>query len=134
MATKKAILDIAQKLNITARKGDTLRLQVTFTDSGGTPINVDEYTYRLQVRPSAFDNAQPGALLDISGDATLGGTGFQIGDAGQVTIHILSGTMAGINGGSYVYDLEAKNIEDTTLIQTWLKGSFVVNEDVTVNA
>lgn len=133
MATKKAILDIAQKLNITARKGDTLRLQVTFTDSGGTPINVDEYTYRLQVRPSAFDNAEPGAILDISGDATLGGNGFQVGD-GKVTIHILSGTMAGINGGSYVYDLEAKNITDTTLIQTWLKGSFVVNEDVTVNA
>lgn len=133
MATKKAILDIAQKLNITARKGDTLRLQVTFTDSGGTPINVDQYTYRLQVRPSAFDNAEPGAILDISGDATLGGSGFEIGD-GNVTIHILSGTMAGINGGSYVYDLEAKNITDTTLIQTWLKGSFVVNEDVTVNA
>jgi len=133
MATKKAILDIAQKLNITARKGDTLRLQVTFTDSEGTDINVGDYTYRLQVRPSAFDNAEPGAILDISGDATLGGSGFEIGSSGNVTIHILSSTMAGINGGSYVYDLEAKNVTDPTLIQTWLKGSFVVNEDVTVN-
>lgn len=133
MASKKANLDVAQRLNITARKGDTFRLKVTFTDSSNTPIAVSNYTYRLQVRDSADDNSAAGALIDLSGSASVNLDGFEVGSSGDVTIHISSGTMSNIDGGKYVYDLEAKHNTDNSLVQTWLKGSFVVNEDVTVN-
>jgi len=128
MATKKAVTDIAQKLNITARKGDTFRLSVTFTDSGGDAIGTTDYTYRMQIRSSAFDDSAGGATIDI------GNSSFDTsGTGGTVVITIGSTVMAGIDGGRYVYDLEATNITDTSLVQTWLKGNFVVNEDVTVN-
>ena len=131
MATAKANLDVAQKLNITARKGDTFRLSVTFKDnqSDPQPIGVSDYTYRLQVRDSVFDDSPSGALIDISGDSSFDTSG----GGGTVVIEIPASTMAQINGGKYIYDLEATNKTDSTLIQTWLKGSFVVNEDATVN-
>lgn len=132
MSTAKANLDIAQKLNITARKGDTFRLSVTFKDSFGTAIGTDGYTYRMQVRDSATDDSGSG-LLEISGESISDGFDTS-GGSGKVVINIPASKMASIDGGKYVYDLEARNTTDTSLIQTWLKGSFVVNEDVTVNA
>lgn len=131
MANAKANLDIAQKLNITARKGDTFRLSVTFKDSSGASIGTSAYTYRLQVRDAATDDAGSG-ILEISGESVTDGFDTS-GGSGKVVIHIPSSKMATIDGGKYVYDLEATNKVDSTLIQTWLKGSFVVNEDVTVN-
>ncbi len=135
MATNKANLDVAQKLNITARKGDTFRLKVSFRDSNNTAITVNNYTYRLQVRNSASDDSASGAIIDISGNGSVNTNGFEIGISnGDVTIHISAATMNEIDGGRYVYDLEATHTSDNSLVQTWLKGNFVVNEDVTVNA
>ena len=135
MATKKAVTDVAQKLNITARKGDTFRLSVTFKDSGGTAIGItDNYTFKMQVRSSAFDDTASGALIEISTtQASAISDGFDTsGGSGNVVINMSSNTMNAIDGGRYVYDLQATNTNDQS-VQTWLKGNFVVNEDVTVN-
>jgi len=134
MATKKAITDVAQKLNITARKGDTFRLSVTFKDSFSNGIAVGSYTYRMQVRNSPEDDSDGGAIIDIS--TTQGSPiveGFDTSSSPTLVINISAATMAGIDGGRYVYDLEASSTAGD-LIQTWLKGNFVVNEDVTVNS
>ena len=136
MATKKAVTDVAQKLNITARKGDTFRLSVTFKGSGGTAIGItDNYTFKMQVRSSAFDDTDSGALITILETSSTApvANGFDTsGGSGNVVINISSGTMNAIDGGRYVYDLQATNTGDNS-VQTWLKGNFVVNEDVTVN-
>lgn len=136
MATKKAVTDVAQKLNITARKGDTFRLSVTFKDSGGTAIGITgNYNFKMQVRSSAFDDTDSGALIEISQTSATEpvANGFDTsGGSGNVVINISSGTMNAIDGGRYVYDLQATNVADNS-VQTWLKGNFVVNEDVTVN-
>ena len=135
MATKKAVTDVAQKLNITARKGDTFRLSVTFKDSGGNAIGItDNYTFKMQVRSSAFDDTASGALIEISTtqNSTIADGFDTSGGSGNVIINISSGTMNAIDGGRYVYDLQATNVADNS-VQTWLKGNFVVNEDVTVN-
>ena len=135
MATKKAVTDVAQKLNITARKGDTFRLSVTFKDSGGTAIGITgNYNFKMQVRSSAFDDTASGALIEISTtqNSTIADGFDTSGGSGNVIINISSGTMNAIDGGRYVYDLQATNVADNS-VQTWLKGNFVVNEDVTVN-
>ena len=135
MATKKAVTDVAQKLNITARKGDTFRLSVTFKDSNGTAIGITgNYNFKMQVRSSAFDDTASGALIEISAtEAQAISDGFDTsGGSGNVVINMSSNTMNAIDGGRYVYDLQATNTGDNS-VQTWLKGNFVVNEDVTVN-
>lgn len=135
MATKKAVTDVAQKLNITARKGDTFRLSVTFKDSSGTPIGItDNYEFKMQVRSSAFDDTASGALIEIltTQDSAISDGFDTSGGSGNVVINMSSTTMNAIDGGRYVYDLQATNTGDNS-VQTWLKGNFVVNEDVTVN-
>ena len=135
MATNKANLDIAQKLNITARKGDTFRLSVTFKSASGGEISVaDNYNFKMQVRNSAFDDTDAGALIEITDtQSSAVANGFDTsGGAGNVVINIDSTNMNNIDGGRYVYDLQATNTADNS-VQTWLKGNFVVNEDVTVN-
>ena len=136
MATKKAVTDVAQKLNITARKGDTFRLSVTFKNSDGTGgiAITGNYTFKMDIRDSAFDDSAGGALISISTTQALPTTnGFDTsGGSGNVVINISSSSMNGIDGGRYVYDLQATNTADQS-VQTWLKGNFVVNEDVTVN-
>lgn len=132
MATNKANLDIAQKLNITARKGDTFRLSVTFKDNSGNAVGVSDYTYRMQVRSSATDDTASGAIIEISGDSLSDGFDTS-GGGGKVVINIPASKMSEVDGGKYVYDLEATNTADTSLVQTWLRGVFSVNEDVTVN-
>ena len=135
MATKKAVTDVAQKLNITARKGDTFRLSVTFKNAQGGEISIPgNYTFKMQVRNSAFDDTDAGALIEITEtQANAVANGFDTtGAAGNVVINIDSTNMNNIDGGRYVYDLQATNIADNS-VQTWLKGNFVVNEDVTVN-
>ena len=136
MATKKAVTDVAQKLNITARKGDTFRLSVTFKNSDGTGgiAITGNYTFKMDIRDSAFDDSAGGALISISTTQDSPTTnGFDTsGGSGNVIINISSSTMNGIDGGRYVYDLQATNTADNS-VQTWLKGNFVVNEDVTVN-
>lgn len=135
MATKKAITDVAQKLNITARKGDTFRLSVTFKNALGGEISIPgNYNFKMQVRNSAFDDTAGGALIEISETQNAAvANGFDTtGGAGNVVINIDSTNMNNIDGGRYVYDLQATNTADNS-VQTWLKGNFVVNEDVTVN-
>ena len=136
MATKKAVTDVAQKLNITARKGDTFRLSVTFKNASGGNITVGggAYNFKMDVRASAFDDSDSGAIINISETQDEAVTnGFDTsGGSGNVIINISSSTMNGIDGGRYVYDLQATNTADNS-VQTWLKGNFVVNEDVTVN-
>ena len=132
MATKKANLDIAQKLNITARRGDTFKLSVTFKDSGNNGIPVENYTYKLEVRSSASDDTADGAIISVvttASDPTLT-DGFDVSSTPALVINIPSSKMKDIVGGRYVYDLQA---DIGTSIQTWLKGNFVVNDDVTVN-
>ena len=62
-------LDVAQKLDITCRKGDTFRLLLTFKDSTGTVINVGDldsstpvYSFSFEVRDFATDDGDNARL------------------------------------------------------------------------
>ena len=50
-------------------------------------------------------------------------------ELGVLTISAAPATMAGIDGGLYVYDLQSTN---AGTVKTWIYGIFKVNEDVTL--
>lgn len=145
---KKVNLDIAQTLNITCRRGDTFSLAVTLKDSEGTGLKLVEkgYEFIMQIRNSAKNDGAEGLILCTAkgqppGGAPLGiieamgpAADNNISDEGVVTIKIPDNVMREISSGRYVYDLQyvlpggGANASDTHT--TILKGSFVVNEDV----
>ena len=141
---KKVNLDIAQKLNITCRRGDTFRLSLTLKDADGDPLTLvtSSYQFAMQVRDSAKSDGETGLILStvygrpINADPNTTGTIEAMGpeetdninDAGIVNIIIPDTVMRAVPSGRYVYDLQYV-INDTTHT-TILEGAFVVNEDV----
>ena len=119
-------LDIANRVDITTRKGDTFTLELTFKDEDGVVIDLSSgYEWMMQVRETDTSSA---TLLDgDSNDNTANDFGFTGDNNGLLTITASASTMAGIDGGIYVYDLQSS--QGATVI-TWMYGIFKVNEDV----
>ena len=112
-------LDIAQRLDITCRKGDTFTLTLNITDSAGTAITLTPYSFQMEVRDSATD-----AIIIPTTDFTF--TKDADATAGKLNITVAAADMTAT--GSYIYDLETTLTSD---VQTWLYGVFTINDDVT---
>jgi hypothetical protein len=119
-------LDIANRVDITTRRGDTFTLELTFNDEEGDPIDLsDGYEWMMQVREA---DTSTSALLDgDSNDDNANDFGFTGDNNGVLTITASASTMAGIEGGLYVYDLQSSQ---GAVVTTWMYGIFKINEDV----
>ena len=141
---KKVNLDVAQTLNITCRRGDTFKLDLTLKDAAGDALDLDDYKFSMQVRDSEFNDGDVGLLASTV-------EGVPNGASYLATIEPINGTSAGaieiiikdvdmkkVPSGRYVYDLQYIIPEAGTgpngaydVTTTILKGAFIVNEDVT---
>jgi len=115
--------DIAQTLDITHRRGDTLLLNINFKDSSGTALNIDGYTFKMEIRKENTDDLAGGALISTTPEISSAATN------GIILINVSYTDMQALVGGEYVYDIQAQNASG---IQTWVTGEFLVEEDVTV--
>lgn len=124
----KVNLDIAEKLNITCRKGDTFSLSLTIKDSEGTvvPLATNEYSFLMQARGPKKSDGTRDVIIDTKDSAD---TGFLIttDNNGVVTILASATFMKNVDQGRYVYDLQQTV---NTVVTTILEGSFVVNDDI----
>ena len=114
-------LDIAQRLDITCRKGDTFSLTLNMTDSAGTAFSLTPYTFRMEVRDQSDDSiiiANSTDYFDEDADSTTG----------KLVITIANTVMDTLTPGSYVYDLQTVK---SGVTETWLYGIFKVNDDIT---
>ena len=119
--TSQVQLDVARRLDIICRKGDTFSLVINVTDSAGDAVDLTTYSdFRMEVRET--DTSASTVIADS--DVTITGT-----SGGVLTVTITNTVMEGVDGGLYVYDLETIK---SGVVQTWLTGVFKVNEDVTV--
>ena len=154
-------LDVSQELNITTRRGDSISFTLQFKDKDGAlvPItDIDEpggpffYNFVMEVRASvdqdSFTTSPPsGEVVLIGGSTTyLATRGVSSGDPrrvlitsgndSKVTFFATSAVMRNVEPGKYFYDIEvqkttALNVDPATA-QTWIRGTFTVNDDVTV--
>ena len=111
--------DVSKRLDITCRKGDTFNLVINITDAAGAVVDLSSYSFKMEVRES--DTSSTSVIT--GGQFTINGTSL-----GVLTINCPSSIMDDVASGMYTYDFQ------TTLagiVQTWLYGVFIVNEDVT---
>lgn len=121
-------LDIASRVDIVCRRGDTFVLELTFKDEAGVVIDLSSgYNWMMQVRET--DTSTSAALDGDSNDDSANDFGFTGTNAGVLTITASAAVMAGIAGGVYVYDLQSAQ---GAVVTTWMYGKFTVNEDVSV--
>lgn len=125
----KVNLDIAQRLDITCRKGDTFKLQLSVKDANNLPVNTSGsvYGYKLEVRET---DTAPTAIIPSSGFTFTGDA------SGNLTIEASATTM-NVDSGLYVYDFQTTTLVSSItgasgFVQTWFYGIFNINEDVSV--
>lgn len=142
-------LDVAERLDITCRRGDTFSLTLTLNDSSGTAITLatSNYEFLMDVKtvpqrsrsgvskrevvassslsPSKSDAKQ---LTSDQQDKLSNGFEFKdITDSGTVNVTASADTMSNLPVGSFEYDIQQK-VGD--VVTTILRGSFTVNEDI----
>jgi hypothetical protein len=119
----KANLDIAQRLDITCRKGDTFELIITITDSSGEALNLDEYTdFEMDVRPTDEDTGTPVLTFEFAD--------FTAQPTGVLTATKSYTAMESVESGTFVYDLQAT--DGSNVRTTWFYGLFTIIDDVTI--
>ena len=136
----KANLDVAEKLDITCKKGDTFELSLNFKNSSGSAIALltDGYEFLMQVRGGKKTSSSKRSLIagtitkgdQAKGEDKRANVGFSfddVDDLGNVTVRASADTMANFPSGRYTYDLQHTVNNKTTTV---LKGSFTVNEDI----
>ena len=119
-------LDIANRVDVTTRRGDTFTLELTFKDEDGVAIDLSSgYHWMMQVRESDTSSA---SLLDgDSNDISANSFGFAGNNNGLLTITASAAVMETVEGGLYVYDLQSSQ---GAVVTTWMYGIFKINEDV----
>lgn len=111
-------LDVAKRVDITCRKGDTLSLDLNFTDGEGTAIDLTGHSWKLDVKETDTSSSDiiPETDFTYTGDVN-----------GNLVITATASAMSNVDGGLYVYDLQS-NVGG--VVTTWIYGVFQVNEDV----
>tara|TARA_R110002126_G_scaffold3026_11_gene16546 strand:+ start:1343 stop:1714 length:372 start_codon:yes stop_codon:yes gene_type:complete len=119
-----ANLDIAQRLDITCRKGDTFELIISVKDSAGAALDLSAYTdFEIDVRPTDDDSGTP--IL------TFTNSDFNGSAEGILTASKSFADMSAVESGTFVYDLQATDGAATRV--TWFYGLFKVVDDVTLS-
>ena len=116
-------LDVAKRLDITCRKGDTFELTVEAKDSDGNTIDFTSYTMGLaQVRPTDDSSTLVLEFTDTAATIIFANGSFKLTQT--------AATMAAVDAGVYVYDVQLADASGK--IVTWFYGLFKINEDVSI--
>ena len=131
MAT--ANLDIAEKLDIICKRGDSFNMTITMTDSAGEIINLADYTFFMEVKSKRVSNGRAsGTTLPVVYEETIledsDIINNVIANSGQVTFAVPAPKMKTLTPGVYVYDIQYTN--RSSEVRTILEGLFKVNPDV----
>ena len=140
----------ASRYDIKAEQGATFKLHFHYKFSGGTGIDIGNFTGRMQVRRSYKD---PNVILfltqngvtgggvtgefdpGIDGIAGSGGISFNTsisgtpGFTGGIFLRVDADTMSNVPYGKHFYDLELKN--SVGEVMRFVEGSFDVSREIT---
>ena len=112
----------AGNYDITCDQGATFSRVITWKNSNGTPIDLTNYTARMQVRANYPSSTVILNLTTENAGIALGGV------LGTITLAATATATAAITADQYVYDLELITGSNVTRV---VEGTFTVNPEVT---
>jgi hypothetical protein len=117
-------LDVAKRLDIVCRKGDSFELTLEVTDAEGNAIDFSLYSsMKFQVREAEEDTGTP--VLEFSYPSD-----FITSVPGKITIKKTADLMANAEAGLFVYDFQLTDSSNKTV--TWFYGLFTINDDISI--
>ena len=105
------------KHNIVAEQGATFNLNFR-VETDGTPWNLSDYTFAMQVRRSTSSNT---TLINLTSATMTSG--------GNVSATVNATTMSSVPAGRWVYDIELRSSGGQ--VTRILEGRFIVTAEVT---
>jgi len=145
----KVNLDVAEKLDITCRRGDTFSLTLTLKDSSGTALQLSTlgYEFLMDVKTNSTkvvggikqrdtiassnksaSKSDAKSLTKTQQDQLSSAFVFSDGtDSGVVTVTASASVMSQFPVGVFTYDIQ-QQVGD--VVTTILRGSFRVKEDI----
>jgi hypothetical protein len=104
-------------------QGSTFRVDITYKDENGDPVDLNGYSARMQLRRRIDDVDPVLELTTGNGRLVLGG------DTGNVEINVNASDTEGLDAVEGVYDLEL--ISGAGIVDKLLRGTFEIIREVT---
>lgn len=114
---------MAANYDITIEQGATFQLNLIWKDSGGNPIDLTDYTARMQVRQKYTSDEAALSLSTENGTIVMGGV------SGTVNISAPAADTANLSIKTGVYDVEI--VSPSGVVTRLIEGCVVVSPEVT---
>ena len=125
-------LDVSSEINIITKRGDSLSFDITVKDADGDAVDLTDYTFDMDVVSGSPSKSRSNVVLSNTTGGKNNLLARVVGAAdGTLTVSASREAMANVSPGTYLYDISANHIVNSTS-QTWFYGNFTVREDVTV--
>ncbi len=123
----------AGRYSFVIEQGATLNLELQYKDSNGTPINLTDYSGRMQIRPSVTSTT---VYITLSSSLDADGTGLNFSGSngttpptsGSIGVYISAASSSALNFDQAVYDLE---IYSGSYVSRILEGQVKLSLNVT---
>jgi hypothetical protein len=122
----------AGKYSFTIEQGSTVEIPLIYKDSLGVPVNLTQYSSKMQIRNS-YSSSIP--IITLSSSLNPDGTGLNMSNAvsGGITIYIASCTSSMFNFYDAVYDLDIiSGSGNCPIVDRILEGKVRLSKEVTV--
>ena len=123
----------AGRYSFVIEQGATTNLQINWTDSSGSAIDLTGYHSRMQIRPGVESDV---VFLSLSSSLESDGTGINLSgsngetplQSGSLAIYISADSTEDLNFNEAYYDLEMVNGSEVTRL---LEGKVKLSKNVT---
>ena len=123
----------AGRYSFTIEQGTTLDFNVQYLDSNSTPVDLTDYSGRMQIRPTITSND---IIATLSSSRDTDGTGLNFSGSngttpptsGSIGVFISAASSSLFNFNEAVYDLE---IYSGSIVTRILEGKVKLSKEVT---
>lgn len=121
----------AGKYSFIIEQGSTVDFTIVYNDANGNPVNLSQYSSKMQIRETYGSNP----LLTLSSSLNADGTGLNMSNAasGAIEIYIASCTSSMLTFNEAIYDLDIiSGSGDCPVVTRILEGKVKLSKEVTV--
>ena len=121
----------AGRYSFVIEQGSTLNFSIVYNDSNGQPVDLSQYSAKMQIRQTY--SSPP--LLTLSSSLNADGTGLNMSSAvsGTIGIYIASCTSSLLTFNEALYDLDIiSGSGDCPVVNRILEGKVKLSKEVTV--
>jgi len=121
----------AGKYSFVIEQGSTVNFSIVYKDAAGNPVNLSQYSSKMQIRPYP---GSPNVIVTLSSSLNADGTGLNMSNAasGAIGIYIASCTSSQFNFDEASYDLDIISGSNCPYVDRILEGKVKLSKEVTV--